>query len=181
MAKTRKISGTIQAFNVSPKGFYEGFLIADQERVVQVNFPHHLASAISAAVKVGQKVEASVTERLDDRPREHPVFDVLKLEGKTLSQWEKANPGKDEDGSFTGKVKQLNYALHGEVNGAILVSGDFLHLKPKGASAVGLRQGLKVTGYGKRKPMVGGKSVIEASEVNSIAIDAKAKPKKHSR
>lgn len=153
--------------------------MTDKERVMQVNFPHHLSSAISAGVKVGQKVEVSVTERSDERPREHPVFDILKLDGKTLSQWQKTAPSEDGDGLFTGKVKHLNYALHGEVNGAILTSGDFLHLRPKGALAIGLQPGLKVSGHGKRKPMLGGKAVIEVSDVNGITIEAKPKPKKH--
>jgi hypothetical protein len=37
---------------------------------------------------------------------------------------------------FSGRIEKLNCALHGEVNGGILESGDFLHLKPEGAQAV---------------------------------------------
>jgi hypothetical protein len=83
-----------------------------------------------------------------------------------------------ESGKFSGRVARLNYALHGEVNGGILESGDFLHLKPEGARAVGLKLGLSVKGKGKTKPMADGHLVIEADEVNGIPIERHKGPHK---
>jgi hypothetical protein len=73
----------------------------------------------------------------------------------------------------------LNYALHGEINGAVLESGDFVHLKPEGASAVRIKLGMKLEGVGETRPMVNGRSVIEAKEVNGIAIEHHKALKKH--
>jgi hypothetical protein len=169
MAKTLKKSGIVQSFNISPKGTYEGLLLKDKNTTVQINFPPHLSSVISESVKVGSKLQVSATDWPTDKPQDHPVFELVEVEGKALNE---------SNGSFSGVITRLNYALHGEVNGGILDSGDFLHLKPKGAAAVGIEVGLKVKGHGSRKPMVGNKSVIEADEVNGIKIDHKPKPKK---
>ena len=75
-------------------------------------------------------------------------------------------------------MERLNFAVHGEVNGAVLDSGDFLHLKPHGAAAIDLTVGINVKGKGPTKPMVGGRRVIEAEEVNGIQMEKKPKPKK---
>ena len=88
-------------------------------------------------------------------------------------------PNNHGHGRFAGRIERLNYALHGEVNGGILDSGDFLHLKPEGARAVKLKAGMKVEGRGGIKPMVGGHSVIEADDVNGIAIPHHKTKKKH--
>jgi hypothetical protein len=73
----------------------------------------------------------------------------------------------------------LNYALHGEVNGGILESGDFLHLKPEGARAIGLALGMAVEARGKTRPTPGGWFVIEADEVNGTIIGHHKGKKKH--
>ena len=79
---------------------------------------------------------------------------------------------------FSGRIERLNYALHGEVNGGILESGDFLHLKPGGAQAIGLALGMAVEARGKTKPMPGGRFVIEADEVNGTVIGHDKRKKK---
>jgi hypothetical protein len=35
-----KKTGAIEAWNISPKGFYEGFLLKTGKRLSQVNFPN---------------------------------------------------------------------------------------------------------------------------------------------
>ncbi len=82
---------------------------------------------------------------------------------------------------FSGRIERLNYALHGEVNGGILESGDFLHLKPEGARAVGLVVGMAVEARGTTKPMPGGCFVIEAEEVNGTVIRHGKAKKKHGK
>ena len=72
---------------------------------------------------------------------------------------------------FSGRIKQLNFGLHGEVNGGILDSGDFIHLKPKGARAVDLAIGMNVEGQGTTKAMADGHLVIEVREVNGVSIE----------
>jgi hypothetical protein len=61
--------------------------------------------------------------------------------------------GQDRDlpRQFSGRIERLNYVLHGEVNGGVLDSGDFLHLKPEAAP---------VEARDRTKPMRGGRFVI---------------------
>jgi hypothetical protein len=150
-----KKSGTVEALNVSPKGHYEGFLLRTGKHLIQINFGKHGEHA-AEQLKAGDEVTAEVEAEEPHGEPAHRVYRLVRLAG-----------GGSE---FSGAVERLNYALHGEVNGGILESGDFLHLKPEGARAAGIKVGLKVKGRGARKPMVGGKSVIEAEEVNGIAI-----------
>jgi hypothetical protein len=64
------------------------------------------------------------------------------------------------------------------VNGALLESGDFLHVKPHGAAALELRAGMKVKGTGSSKPMFDGHRVIEATEVNGVLMEKSQNPRK---
>ncbi|MDQ2774339.1 MAG: hypothetical protein M3Y57_05335 [Acidobacteriota bacterium] len=155
--------GTVQAFNVSPKGAYEGLLLQTKDELIQVNFPQEFAAAMSDLAASAADVQLEVEAQKVDGHACHPVYRLLNVMN-----------GKE----FAGKVTRLNYALHGEVNGAILDSGDFLHVKPQGAAALKLKVGMKVKGTGSTKPMVGGHRVIEADEVNGVRIEKKPKPKK---
>jgi hypothetical protein len=181
MMKTKPLtkSGIVQSFNVSPKGSYEGLLLESKEGIVQINFPQELALSVAKLAPVCETIKAVVEEMEAKHDANHPVYALVSLKnsgGLTLSLETKAD-GEDE--KFEGKVERLNYARHGEVNGGILDSGDFLHLKPHGARAVKLAPGLAVKGTGMTKPMVGGYRVIEAGTVNGIRIEEKPKPKKH--
>ena len=100
----------------------------------------------------------------------------IKQGGKDQLSFSTSNPSGGA--RFSVKVERLNYALHGEVNRAILVTGDFLHLKPQGAAALAIAVGMEVKGVGSTKPMISGFRVIETQEVNGIKLDHKPKPKK---
>jgi len=132
--------------------------------MIQINFRREFAAEIASVAAEGKELKADVEpEEAHGRPN-YPVFRLLSLGGHNCH--------------FTGKVKHLNYALHGEVNGAILDSGDFLHVKPHGAAALDLKPGMKVKGSGSSKPMFDGHRVIEATEVNGVQIEKKPKPRK---
>jgi len=165
-----KKTGTIEAWNISPKGFYEGFLLKTGKKMSQVNFPKDEAQIWGAALNLGDQIVIEVEP-------EDAVYQLARLRTLNGEPFLGHAVGAPR---FAGRIKTLNYALHGEVNGGILESGDFLHLRPEGARAVALKIGLKVEGHGASKPMVGGHSVIEAEEVNGIAIHRhKAAKKKH--
>jgi hypothetical protein len=159
-------TGIVQTFNVSPKGTLEGLLMRIDRDIIQINFRQEFAAEIVSVAAEGKELKADVEPEEAHGHPNHPVFRLLSLGGR--------------NGHFTGKVKHLNYALHGEVNGAILDSGDLLHVKPNGAAALDLKPGMKVTGKGSSKPMFDGHRVIEASEVNGIQLEKKPKPKKKS-
>jgi len=166
--------GTVQAFNVSPKGAYEGLLLETEGEVIQTNFPQSFGATMADLASAGTEIQVEIEPEEVDGHACHPVFRLLTV----------ANAGQKKfslvegDSQFSGKVERLNYALHGEVNGAILDTGDFLHVKPHGAAALELTVGMKVKGTGSTKPMSGGHRVIEAEEVNGIHMEKKAKPKK---
>ena len=111
----------------------------------------------------------------------HPVYQLVSLKNGDKHQVSVAAFSHDDSNPFSGVVERLNYALHGEVNGGILDTGDFLHLKPQGATALNISVGMKVQGIGSIKPAIGGHRVIEAEEVNGIKLDKKPKPKKKAR
>lgn len=176
--KTIRKRGTVGAFNISPKGSYEGLLLEGQSEAVQVNFPQELAHSILQAAPIGATVEIQAEP---GEARGNAVHDVFQLISLKNSEGKKLPSLNDSDGRFSGTVVRLNYALHGEVNGGILDNGDFLHVKPHGAAALALEAGMKVKGRGTTKPMIDGHRVIEAERVNGISMEKKPKPKKHAQ
>jgi hypothetical protein len=164
-----KKTGTIKALNMSPKGFHEGLLLDTGKTVVQINLPKDDAKIPRDKIAVGAKLTFEVEAEEPWGEPAHEVFRLVRVVG------DRSATGVHR---FSGKVVALNYALHGEVNGGILDSGEFLHLKPEGAAALGLAEGMKVKGSGELKQAMGGQAVIEASEVNGVPI-ARKKAKKH--
>src|SRR5581483_5469936 len=55
-----------------------------------------------------------------------------------------------------GVVKQLNYTPRGEVDGAQLDSGDFVHVNPRDAASLNLAVGQKLSVDGRSHPMLAG-------------------------
>jgi hypothetical protein len=173
---TVKKTGTIEALNISPKGFYEGFLLRTGKKIVQINLPKHEIGIIDQGLATGEEITADVEAEEPHGQPQHGVFRLLRFAGPNGHF---AKPDKDGNNAFSGQIMRLNYALHGAVNGGILDSGDFLHLKPEGARTLKLQLGMQVEGRGVTKPMVGGHSVIEAQVVNGIEIKHHKAKKKH--
>ncbi len=165
-----KKTGTIEALNVSPKGFYEGFLLRAGQKLVQINLPKHDHALAEKGLEAGKKITVEVEPEKRHGEPTHEVFRLLSVAGID---------GDSATRQFSGRIERLNYALHGEVNGGILDSGDFLHLKPEGARALKLKLGMQVEGHGRTKPMVDGHSVIEAEMVNGVEIEHHKAKKKH--
>jgi hypothetical protein len=157
----KTMSGEIVSFNISPKGFYESFIMKEGKRLVQINFPQGSGPDAAGDLKVGQVLTVHAMPLDDKRPSDHPVY-----------EWT-----RDENKTHAGIVKQINYARHGEPNGAILDTGEFVHMKPHGAKAVDLKVGQKLTVEGEVRTSPAGHTVIEATLVNGIEIDH-PKPKK---
>jgi hypothetical protein len=164
--------------NVGPKGFYEGFLLKSGKNVVQINFPkehlHSFADGRAPEGEISVEVEA-------EEPWGTPAHEVFRLVRVVDNGGRKAEKDHHLPGKFSGRIERLNYALHGEVNGGILESGDFLHLKPEGAQAIGLVVGMAVEARGATKPTPGGRFVIEADEVNGTVIGHGKARKKHGK
>lgn len=111
-----QLRGKVLAFNISPKGHFEGAMIETSQGAVQINFPRHAAEELAGSMQIGSEVD--LQGELSNEEHAHPVYRV------------------DHDGQeieVGGVIASLNYALHGEVNGFRFEDGSFVHLKPEGA------------------------------------------------
>jgi len=156
------LKGAVERFNHSPEGRYEGLLLKSGDKLVQVNFPKPLAAEVTKAVATGDQI--SVVGVAEEAKGDHPVYRLQKL--TTAKGAEIAMERKIE-----GVVKYLNYSRHGEVNGAVLDNGNFVHLGPKGVRLVKLAIGEKLSAEGEAATMGDGHLVMEEpSEVNGIKM-----------
>jgi hypothetical protein len=173
-----KKTGTLQSLNTSPKGFYEGFLLKSGKDVIQINLPKEHLQSFADGWPSNDEISVEVEAEEPWGAPSHKVFRLVRVMDNS-----RRKTGEDHHlpRKFSGRIERLNYALHGEVNGGILESGDFLHLKPEGAQAIGLALGMTVEARGKTKPMPGGRFVIEADEVNGRLIGHHKGRKKHAK
>jgi len=160
--KKQTLSGKILSLNISPKGAMESFLLKTAKGTCQVNLPK--GAEMGRSFARGENCSITARPFEDDRPSHHPVYE-LEAEG-------------DDEG--TGVIDHLNYARHGEPNGAVLKDGSFLHMKPGGMKAAGVKAGQKITYKGERRTAPDGQVVIEVTEVNGKKLDKKPakKPEK---
>jgi hypothetical protein len=171
--KVTALRGRVSGFNLSPKGVPEGILldVADDVGIVQVNFDSEVAGQLTRVVSEGQAVAVDATEADAHAEAAHAVFDLVRLHdagGKLLLV---AEGSPEPDVSVRGKVVRLNHARRGEVNGGILDSGEFVHLKPHGVKAIGgLSVGQTLEARGEVRSGWSGHRVIEARTANGIAI-----------
>lgn len=172
-AKTQTLSGTLLQFVLSPKGAVEGLFISQHDAPVQVVVPQECSDALARSLRPGDRVTVRVgLEDESDNDALHHVFRldaVLNEAGKPLSV------GGDADGrsKVMGKVKCLNFAKHGEPNGVVLESGDFVHVKPDDMERLHLAVGDDVRAEGKTRSHVLGGVVLEAESVNGKKLAKK--------
>lgn len=126
------IRGTVRSLLVSPKGMYEGLLIENKGELIQINFPPEWGTTIADLAAQGDDIQAEVESQESKGHGQHSVYRLLSISGHKKKIFSLKEPLRLRNGHFSGTVVTLNYALHGEVNGAILDTGDFLHVKPHG-------------------------------------------------
>lgn len=163
------IEGELEHHIYSPKGEVEGLMLTAGGVPVQFVVPTALRGE-AAALRPGARltVEGWVP------PPSHKgdaVHDLYELSGITHVDGRAATPGDEAEGTFNGTVVRLNYAKHGEPNGYVLDSGDFVHTKPDGFRRLGLDVGDRLKGTGLAAHLVGGAGrVFQAAEVNGHAV-----------
>jgi hypothetical protein len=166
--ETSQISGTVESYNLDPHGTVNGIIIKDGDHVSQLNLPPDQGASVAAAAPLGQKIEATgMSERANG---DHAIYRLASLTGVDGKQVTISGP---EDGAAThveGTVKSLNYTPRGDVDGAILDSGDFLQMGPGAAEEAGLKVGEKITADGHARPMVAGHQIISATMVNGTEV-----------
>lgn len=169
--ETWSIEGRFQHLIYSPKGAIEGLLIDTAGTPTQfVTDPKEASNMdLLGGLKKGQKI---VVEGSEEPPSSkgsaaHFVYRLTRL--ASVDGVDTEPP--DAPAEAKGKIVRFNYARHGEPNGFVLNTGDFVHTKPDGFAALGLQVGDKVHAEGPSRPLVTGSGrAIEAHSVNGVGL-----------
>jgi hypothetical protein len=162
------LSGHLQRLLFSPKGEIEGLLLDVDSKIIQVSMEPRSTDANVLNDSVGKPIEVAASA--DHSPKTkggaHPVYQldrIRKLGGKAFNA-ERSQP-------ISGVVASIHYAKHGEPNGVILESGEFIHTRPHGMKELKLKVGSKVIANGNIRTTVLGTTLVEAHEVNRVSIE----------
>ena len=159
----------IVAYNFSPKGGVEGLLVEVNGATAQIVCPPDLGAELARINPIGKSVDLYVEMEPPSPkgPAAHPVYHLVV---GSPSENSCEAPGSQP---VVGVVTRLNFARHGEANGVVLDSGDFIHMKPDGMKQVSLKVGDKVNADGTIRPMELGGHVVEAITVNGVQLNGK--------
>lgn len=167
---TPNIAGTFQHLIYSPKGGIEGVLLSADGVALQLVFRHEdeEASAAFEGVTQGQRIVAEAVPQ-GPSPKGKPVHAVyefnrlVSIDGKKPAR-KRAIPSGP---AYRGKIVRFNFARHGEPNGVILDTGDFIHTRPDGLRKLKLKVGDLVEADGDAHLLATGHGwAVEASSVN---------------
>jgi hypothetical protein len=167
------IEGRFEHLVFSPKGAIEGLLIVTDGVPTQfVTDPHDTAlSDRLCQLAAGQVVVLEGSEEGPSSKREAP-HSVYRLTRLASVNGQETEPPSDH-ADVRGKVVRFNYAKHGEPNGVVLDTGDFIHTKPPAMARMALKIGDEIHAEGPARPLVtGGGRVVEAHRVNGETIDS---------
>ena len=173
MKKSTAVECTYRNVLYSPRGDVEGLLCERDGDPVQFVFERddHDAVASFNGIRSGQAlvVEATRQGLSSKGESEHGVFAFRKL----VSIAGRKQPARRtvRDRVHAGTVARFNFARHGEANGVVLDTGDFIHTKPAGLARLKLRVGSAVRASGIARPLsVGTGQVVEAVKVNGKRV-----------
>ncbi len=166
------INGICQQLLFSPKGGIEGVMLKVKRAVVQVAVRPNESAALQRNATPGKRLR--VLAVADHSPKtadgEHAVYQFLSFADATgqAIEWAEADTANT---TVKGIVASLHFARHGQPNGVMLETGEFIHLRPQGMALVGLGVGSKVSAVGELRLTVMGTRLLEAREVNRIVLD----------
>jgi hypothetical protein len=168
-AKSEMLTGQLQQLLFSPKGGIEGILVSVDSKIIQVSLDAGTADVEALNQAIGQPVEVKASADHSPKTKQgaHPVYQlekITKLAGKSYKPAGDVRPVR-------GTVATIHYAKHGEPNGVILDSGEFIHTRPHGMKKLKLEVGSKVVAHGESRMTVLGTTLIEAHEVNRVTLD----------
>jgi hypothetical protein len=176
-----RINGTFLAPLFSPKGMIEGALLDVDGNTVQLTIEKEqpelsrLLQGLTKSQKlVVEAMDAPPSPKGDSRHVVRTLDRVLTIDDVDVDVAGASPIPK----SFHGKIARVHYARHGEANGVVLDSGDFIHLKPHGFVGARLSIGDEVEAVGPAARLATGTGfVVEAEKVNGVAVAPKAKKK----
>jgi hypothetical protein len=169
-----RVEGIFQYVIYSPKGDVEGGLIESEEGSVQLVLrkDDELTAIAFLGLRPGQTITVKATRKGPSVKGKsvHSVFEteeLVKVDGR--------KPPKHaslKQSGYSGTVLRVNYARHGEPNGVILDSGDFIHLKPGGMSKLRLKTGDKVRAEGDAHRLIDDLGwAVDATHVNGKRLN----------
>jgi hypothetical protein len=154
---------------LNSKGDLEGLLLEIKGTPVQVVIDPNEEAEFFDGISLGQSLKIKAAP-VAPSPKGEPIHPLFRFHALQAIDGKKPKDSK-KTGVFKGKVLRLNFAKHGVPNGVILDTGDFIHLRPRGFIEAGLDIGDDVKASGRAKRMARGGFVVEAAEVNGIAIE----------
>jgi hypothetical protein len=162
-ASSETLKGTLQQLLFSPKGALEGLLMRVSGKAVQVSMARGAidAAVLSRTIDESIVVKAAADHSPKTKKGAHPVFTLESLStviGKAL----KDTAGANGSATIKGVVAAIHYARHGQPNGVVLKSGEFIHLRPSGMEECALRVGSNVIADGDQRTTVLGTCLLEA-------------------
>ena len=165
------IHGTCQQLLFSPKGGIEGALVKMKGNVVQISVPPDKGAALAQITGPGRQLRVLAAPDHSPKTAEgaHPVFKFESF-ADVAGQAIKALDGEPGETTIKGVVQAWHFARHGEPNGVILETGEFIHLRPHGMVAAGLDIGSKVNAVGELRMTVLGTRMLEAHRVNRVDL-----------
>ena len=178
------LNGTVKSLNFAPKGEVDGLILAVAGEVIQVNIPPDRAEQARDLVGKSVELEVGLEPKVAEHPKgEHIVHKLIAFAGEKKDDHPAPKPpghkppqhahDKGEHVDVRGKVERINFAKHGEANGVVLDSGDFVHLKPDGMKKVGLEVGQEVVARGHARSTPTGGRAVEAEVVNGTEVGHK--------
>jgi hypothetical protein len=168
-APVQTVEGTVDGFNRDPRGRVNSMVIKTAAgKLDQFNLPPDLGDAAMNIAADGQNVTVvgSAERTVGDRT----IYRLSKLTGADgKSALTAPTPGVPEPTeTIEGTVRRLNISGHGEVDGALLDTGDYVHTGVEAGTELTVGGKLSVTGIA--RPMVGGHRAVEADTVNGRPV-----------
>ncbi len=167
---TEILNGTCRQLLFSPKGGIEGVLLGMGRKTVQVVLSAPQGAALSRMCSVGKRLKLLALP--DHSPKTalavHPVYSFESLADSACRpvEFPDAEPSSV---TVTGVVVALQFARHGQPNGVVLESGEFMHLRPAGMAETGLEVGSRVRAVGRARVTLFNTRWLDAHHVNGIA------------
>ncbi|MGN6727349.1 MAG: hypothetical protein ACTHLZ_15625 [Tepidisphaeraceae bacterium] len=169
------LEGTVAGYNHAPRGEVDGFVLQVGDKLVQVNLPPTIGSMVPTIAPMGKSVKIMGSKMETDA--DHEVYEFRGMDTGEAAPAPSDKPDEDKSVHVEGTIKSLNYARRGEIDGAMLDTGDYVHVGPREAKDAGLKVGDKLTADGRATAMADGKQAVDADMLNGKKVERPHPPK----
>jgi hypothetical protein len=174
------VRGTVKEFTTAPRGEVDGLTLGDG---TWVHWPPHLQDRFKDIAARGDRVRAA--GYWETSPRGDTKLEVSTLTNLGTNQTSanpdrpppaESRPGAGEAETVRGRVKEFTTAPKGEVDGAVLEDGTWLHWPPhlQGRFAELIKKGDRVRATGRTETGPAGDTHFEVQSVTNLRTSATA-------